>query len=60
MGAAENRAKSAAQAAYMKERGIRRTTARCPMGCGSLYSTERKNGLMEHLNGCRGSQKQVR
>jgi hypothetical protein len=29
MGAAEQRAKSAAQAAYMKERGIRRTTGRC-------------------------------
>ena len=29
MGAAEQRSKSAAMAAYMKEKGIRRTTGRC-------------------------------
>lgn len=37
MGAAENRAKSAAQAAYMKEKGIVRRTGRCPI-CYSLQS----------------------
>lgn len=31
MGAAENRAKSAGQAAYMKERGIVRRTGQCPI-----------------------------
>lgn len=59
MGAAENRAKSAAQAAFMKERGITRTTAKCPWGCGGLYSTSPSGGgsgasLMNHLNGCQG------
>lgn len=54
MGAAENRAKSAAQAAYMKERGIRRSTAQCPWGCGSTYSIDRPGSLMEHLTKCRG------
>lgn len=53
MGAAENRAKSSAQAAYMKEKGIRRTTGACPWGCGAQI----QNGgpaLMNHLNQCRG------
>lgn len=52
MGAAENRAKSSAQAAYMKERGIRRTSARCPLSCGGMYSTDRNNGLLEHFVNC--------
>lgn len=53
MGAAENRAKSAAQAAYMKEKGITRNTGACPWGCGAMI----KNGgthLLNHLNQCRG------
>lgn len=53
MGAAENRAKSAAQAAYMKEKGITRSTGSCPWGCGAQI----KNGgqaLMNHLNSCKG------
>lgn len=54
LGAAENRAKSSAQAAYMKERGIRRTTGQCPMGCGASYSIDRPSALMEHLTKCQG------
>lgn len=54
MGVAENRAKASANAAFMKERGIRRTTGQCPMGCGAAYSVDRKNGLMEHLVKCQG------
>jgi hypothetical protein len=53
MGAAENRAKSAAQAAYMKERGIMRKTGQCPWGCGSKIV----NGgpaLLTHLGRCQG------
>lgn len=53
MGAAENRAKSAAQAAYMKDKGIRRTTGACPWHCGAML----KNGgeaLLNHLKVCRG------
>lgn len=56
MGAAENRAKSSAQAAYMKERGIMRTTSQCPWGCGAQV----KNGgqpLLNHLNVCQGGGK---
>lgn len=56
MGAAENRAKSAAQAAYMKERGITRTTSQCIWGCGAKI----KNGgqaLLTHLNVCQGGGK---
>lgn len=37
MGVAENRAKSSAQAAYMKERGITRRSGRCPI-CYGLQS----------------------
>ncbi len=53
MGAAENRAKSSAYAAYMKEHGITRTTGQCPWGCGAAV----RNGgeaLMSHLTRCRG------
>lgn len=56
MGAAENRAKSSAQAAYMKERGIRRNTSQCIWGCGASI----KNGgqaLLQHLNVCQGGGK---
>ena len=55
MGVAENRAKSSAQAAYMKERGIRRRTGQCPWGCGGSYSID-GNGqsLMSHLMKCQG------
>lgn len=56
MGAAENRAKSSAQAAYMKERGIMRRTGQCPWGCGAAIT----NGgppLMNHLNRCQGGGK---
>jgi len=52
MGAAENRNKSQAHAEYMKRMGITRKTGRCPLGCGSLFSTVRKNGLMEHFVNC--------
>lgn len=53
MGAAENRAKSSAMAAYMKQHGITRTSGACPWGCGALV----RNGgeaLLSHLNACRG------
>lgn len=53
MGAAENRAKSAAMAAHMKERGITRTTGQCPWGCGAPI----RNGgqaLLTHLLRCKG------
>jgi hypothetical protein len=56
MGAAENRAKSSAQAAYMKERGIMRKTGACPWGCGASI----QNGgpaLLNHLNRCQGGGK---
>lgn len=54
MGAAENRNKSQKQAEYMKAKGMTRTTGACPWGCGAQYSIVRANGLMEHLNKCRG------
>lgn len=53
MGVAENRAKSSAQAAFMKAHGIMRKTSQCPWGCGAAI----RNGgeaLLIHLNGCRG------
>jgi hypothetical protein len=53
MGAAENRAKSAAQAAYMKEKGIRRTTAACVWHCGAMIRIG-GDALLNHLNQCRG------
>lgn len=52
MGAAENRAKSQAHAEYMKRMGVTRKTARCPLGCGGLFSVVRKNGLIEHFVNC--------
>lgn len=51
MGAAENRKKSSAQAAYMKERGITRTTMQCPIG--PSHSVAIKN-LLNHPNVCPG------
>lgn len=56
MGAAENRAKSAAQAAYMKERGIRRTTSQCIWGCGARIPNG-GTALLNHLNQCQGGGK---
>ena len=53
MGAAENRQKSAAMAAHMKERGIRRTTGSCPWGCGHQI-TIGGPALLTHLNTCQG------
>jgi hypothetical protein len=53
MGAAENRQKSSAMAAYMKERGIRRTTSMCPWGCGSSIPIG-GGPLISHLGRCRG------
>jgi hypothetical protein len=53
MGAAENRAKSSAQAAYMKERGIMRRTGACPWHCGAMIPIGGQ-ALMAHLNQCRG------
>ena len=56
MGLAENRAKSSAYAAYMKAKGIMRTTGQCPWGCGSKI----KNGgpaLINHLTRCQGGGK---
>lgn len=53
MGAAENRAKSSAYAAFMKAHGITRSTGKCPWGCGASV----RNGgppLLDHLNRCRG------
>jgi hypothetical protein len=59
MGVAENRAKSSAQAAYMKERGIMRKSAQCPWGCGGTYATNPTGqgggaSLMSHLMKCQG------
>jgi hypothetical protein len=59
MGVAENRAKSSAQAAFMKERGIMRRSGQCPWGCGATYSTSPTGegggtSLLSHLTRCVG------
>lgn len=38
----------------LKERGIERTSGACPWGCGRLV-TNGGNGLLIHLNTCKGS-----
>lgn len=55
---AERVAKDKAMAAYLKERGVKRTTGQCPWGCGRAVS----NGggpLLIHLNTCKGSPRKV-
>jgi hypothetical protein len=50
----KNDSKMKAHAAWMKEKGIRRTTGMCPWGCGSRIP----NGggpLIAHLGRCLGS-----
>jgi hypothetical protein len=59
MGKAENGKKSQAYAEYMKEHGVRRTTGKCPLGCGYGYKINiRGEGsgqeLINHLGKCRG------
>lgn len=53
MGLAENRAKSSAYAAYMKEHGIVRRTAACVWHCGAMVPIGGP-GLINHLTRCRG------
>jgi hypothetical protein len=53
MGAAENRAKDAAMAAHMKERGVTRTTGQCPWGCGTPVGLGGPR-LIGHLTNCKG------
>jgi len=43
-----------AMAAYMKDRGITRTSGSCPWGCGSLVSNG-GSALIAHLGRCLGS-----
>lgn len=59
MGAAENRAKSSAMAAHMKERGIMRRTGQCPWGCGAAITTGGQ-ALLNHLNQCKGGKARKR
>lgn len=40
-------------AAHLKERGAKRTTGMCPMGCGSAISIG-GGALLVHLNVCPG------
>jgi hypothetical protein len=59
MGAQENRAKSQATAEFMKARGIRRESGKCPWGCGATYATNPTGAgggqsLMSHLTRCQG------
>lgn len=42
-----------AMAAYMKDRGIKRTTGQCPWGCGSPISLG-GSALIAHLGRCQG------
>lgn len=53
MGLAENRKKSSEYAAYMKKKGIRRTTGACPMGCGAQVAIGGP-ALINHLGRCQG------
>lgn len=63
MGLAEQRAKSAAFAAYMKTAGIQRRTASCPNGCGQEYPlgfpAYTGAGLIAHLNVCKGTHRKA-
>jgi hypothetical protein len=57
MGAPEQKAKSQAQAAYMKERGITRTTGRCCL-CNSIISIPTDKHFFGAV--CGGPRKAVR
>lgn len=56
---AERRNKDKAMAAHLKERGVRRTSGACPMGCGRGISNGGE-ALITHLNTCKGSPRVVR
>jgi hypothetical protein len=54
MGKAEQKAKDSARAAYMKEKGIRRTTTRCPL-CYHIVPIP----LDRHMSTCKGPKRKV-
>lgn len=59
MGAQENRAKAQAHAEFMKAKGVRRDSGKCPWGCGATYATSPTGqgagqSLMNHLTHCVG------
>lgn len=58
MGLAEQRAKSAAYAAWMKAHGIQRNTAACPNHCGAMVRIGGE-ALIAHLGVCRGKIRKV-
>lgn len=47
-------AKDKQMASYLRERGIKRTTAACPLGCGFQYSIKGGFGPVHHLGQCKG------
>lgn len=44
------------RAAWMKKKGIKRTTGSCPMGCGATIPNG-GNSLLSHLSRCQGSRR---
>ena len=44
------------RAAFMKKRGIKRTTGTCPMGCGSMVPNG-GNALIAHMGRCSGKRR---
>lgn len=56
MGSKAQAQSSAAAAKMMKERGIKRRTARCPIGHTHTYAVG-NSGLVNHLNVCGGNRR---
>jgi NAD-dependent dihydropyrimidine dehydrogenase PreA subunit len=49
----QSRAKDKERAAYLKAIGAKRSTGRCPMGCGAAITNGGQH-LLIHLNTCHG------
>ena len=49
----KNDSKMQAHAAWMKEKGIKRTSGQCPMGCGAMIPNGGQ-ALIFHLSKCKG------
>ena len=52
----KNDSKMQAHAAWMKDKGIRRTTGQCPMGCGAKIANGGQT-LINHLRNCTGKRR---
>lgn len=54
---AATKTKDKAMAAYLKDKGVKRTTTACPHHCGA--HPQLGDGLLRHMQICRGAQRQA-